>query len=73
MASFTISKLNGGLSFNMLVNSRHINSPLLMPLLLRFFRGFMNLKGQLSILDPRMKEVKGIQKKGQDRGALIKT
>lgn len=72
MASFTTSKLNKGLSFNMLVNSHHINSPLLMPFLLQFFRGFMNLKGQLSILDPRIKEVKGIRKKGQDKGALIK-
>lgn len=56
----------------MLVNSHHINSPLLMPFLLQFFRGFMNLKGQLSILDPRIKEVKGIRKKGQDKGAPIK-
>lgn len=44
-----------------------------MPFLLQFFRGFMSLKRQLSIfLDQRIKEVKGIQKKDQDSGALIK-
>lgn len=76
MAQLAISKLKGELFPDR--EFRHVGdwppnqSPLLINSLSLFCREFMILKRQLSILDIRIKQVQGILKKGQDRGALVK-
>lgn len=72
VALFTITKLSGGLDFNMLVKSHHINLLCYCPFPSSFLEDLWIWKDNFPFFRSKNKRIKGIQKKDQDSGALIK-